>query len=191
MHTYKCCLVWLTPLLCYQSYMRVIIGQPFVIILAPIGCKLNISVDLLLWPLPANAPVTLGSDYRAILKSDPILLIIKSELDVPILKIDKFAVTLLRFIWADCIVWKLRQWVVLRWSYKRCTMIVDDRTMIASQKHWLATFQKSALICEQDRKPVPTFFSRIRFCIWPKNRIRRSHDRWKNRVRPADFKIVR
>ena len=53
----------------------------------------------------------------------------------------------------------------------------DDRTMIASQKHCLATFQKSALICEQARKPVPTFFSRIRFCIWPKNRIRRLHDR--------------
>ena len=36
-----------------------------------------------------------------LLKSDPILLILKSELDVPISKIDKFAVTLLRFIGAD------------------------------------------------------------------------------------------
>ena len=36
-----------------------------------------------------------------LLKSDPILLILKSELDVPILKIDKFAFTLLRFIRAD------------------------------------------------------------------------------------------
>ena len=45
-----------------------------------------------------NAPVTLGSDYRPFLKTDPILLILKSELDVPILKIDKFAVTLLLFI---------------------------------------------------------------------------------------------
>ena len=51
----------------------------------------------------SNGPVTLGSDYRIILKSDPILLILKSELDVPILKIDKFAVTLLQFIGADCI----------------------------------------------------------------------------------------
>ena len=48
-----------------------------------------------------NGPVTLGSDYRTILKSDPILLILKSELDVPILKIDKFAVTLLGFIGAN------------------------------------------------------------------------------------------
>ena len=46
------------------------------------------------------APVTLGSDYRTILKSDPILLILRSELDVPILKIDKFAVTLLPFMGA-------------------------------------------------------------------------------------------
>ena len=51
-------------------------------------------------PCVAFGPVTLGSDYRTILKSDPILLILKSELDVPILKIDKFAVTLLRFIGA-------------------------------------------------------------------------------------------
>ena len=49
----------------------------------------------------SNGPVTLGSDYRTILKSDLILLIFKSELDVPILKIDKFAVTLLQFIGAD------------------------------------------------------------------------------------------
>ena len=131
-----------------------------------------------------NGPVTLGSDYRTILKSDPILLISNLELDVPILNKDKLAVTLLRFIGADFIARKMRQWFVLWWSY-------DDRTMIASQKHCLATFQKSSLICEQHRTPVPTFFSRIRFCIWPKNRIRRSHDRWKNRVRPADFKIVR
>ena len=54
-------------------------------------------------------PVTLGSDYRTILKSDPILLIFISELDVPILKIDKFAVTLLRFIRADFIAKKVRQ----------------------------------------------------------------------------------
>ena len=46
----------------------------------------------------SNGPVTLGSDNRTLLKSDPILLIFKSELDVPILKIDKFAVTLLRFL---------------------------------------------------------------------------------------------
>ena len=50
-----------------------------------------------------NAPVTLGSDYRTILKSDLILLILKSELDVPILKIVTFSVTLLRFIEADFI----------------------------------------------------------------------------------------
>ena len=50
-----------------------------------------------------NGPVTLRSNYRTILKSDPILLIFKSELDVSILKIDKFAVTLLRFIGADFI----------------------------------------------------------------------------------------
>ena len=49
----------------------------------------------------ANGPVTLGSDYRTILKSDPILLILKSELDVPIAKVDNFAVTLLLFIGAD------------------------------------------------------------------------------------------
>ena len=42
----------------------------------------------------SGGPVTLGSDYRTLLKSDPILLILKSKLDVPILKIDKFAVTL-------------------------------------------------------------------------------------------------
>ena len=59
--------------------------------------------------LTPNGPVTLGSDYRTILKSDPILLIFKSELDVPILKIDKFAVTLLRFIGADFIASKMRQ----------------------------------------------------------------------------------
>ena len=80
-----------------------------------------------------NGLVTLGSDYRTILKSDPILLILEPELDVPILKIDKCAVTLLRFIGADFIARKMRQ------------------------KHCLATLQKSALICEQDRKPVPTF----------------------------------
>ena len=56
-----------------------------------------------------NGPVTLGSDYSTILKSDPILLILKSELDVSILKIDKFAVTLLRFIGADFIARKMRQ----------------------------------------------------------------------------------
>ena len=62
-----------------------------------------------------EGPVTLGSDYRTILKSDPILLILKSELDIPILKIDKFAVTLLRFIAADFfIARKMRQWFVLR-----------------------------------------------------------------------------
>ena len=44
-----------------------------------------------------------------------------------------FAVTLLRFIGADFIARKMRQ------------------------RHCLATFQKSSLICEQDRKPVPTF----------------------------------
>ena len=44
-----------------------------------------------------------------------------------------FAVTLLRFIGADFIARKMRQ------------------------KHCLATFQKSPLICEQERKPVPTF----------------------------------
>ena len=58
----------------------------------------------------SKGPVTLGSDYRTILKSDPILLVLKSELDVPILKIDKFAVTLLRFIAADFfIARKMRQ----------------------------------------------------------------------------------
>ena len=62
-----------------------------------------------------NAPVTLGSDYRTILKSDPILLILKSELDVPILKIDKFVVTILRFIGAD-FTRKMRQCFVLRLS---------------------------------------------------------------------------
>ena len=63
----------------------------------------------------SKGPVTLGSDYRTILKSDPILLILRSELDVPILKIDKFAVTLLRFIAADFfIARKMRQWFVLR-----------------------------------------------------------------------------
>ena len=51
----------------------------------------------------SNGPVTLGSDNRMILKSDQILLILKSELDVPILKIDKFAITLLQFIGADFI----------------------------------------------------------------------------------------
>ena len=57
-----------------------------------------------------KGPVTLGSDYRTILKSDPILHVLKSELDVPILKIDKFAVTLLRFIAADfSIARKMRQ----------------------------------------------------------------------------------
>ena len=40
-----------------------------------------------------NAPVTEESDYRTILKVDPIVLILKSELHVPILKIDRFAVT--------------------------------------------------------------------------------------------------
>ena len=49
------------------------------------------------------APVTLWSDYRTILKSDPILLTLKSELDVPILKIYKFAVTLVRIIETDFI----------------------------------------------------------------------------------------
>ena len=57
----------------------------------------------------SDGPVTLGSDYRTILKSDPILLLLKSELVVPILKIDKFAVTLLRFIGADFIAKKMRQ----------------------------------------------------------------------------------
>ena len=56
-----------------------------------------------------NGPVRLGSDYRTILKSDPTLLIFKSELDVPIWKIHKFAVTLLRFIGADFIDRKMRQ----------------------------------------------------------------------------------
>ena len=60
--------------------------------------------------ISSKGPVTLGSDYRTILKSDPILLVLKSELDVPILKIDKFAVTLLRFIAADFfIARKMRQ----------------------------------------------------------------------------------
>ena len=49
-----------------------------------------------MWKIFPNGPVTQGSDYRTIIESDPILLILKSELDVPILKIDKFAVTLLR-----------------------------------------------------------------------------------------------
>ena len=53
--------------------------------------------------MQVKGPVTLGSDYRTILKSDPILLVLKSELDVPILKIDKFAVTLLQFIGPDFI----------------------------------------------------------------------------------------
>ena len=35
-----------------------------------------------------NAPVILESDYRTIWKVDPIVLILTSELDVPILKID-------------------------------------------------------------------------------------------------------
>ena len=35
-----------------------------------------------------NAPVILESDYRTICKVDLIVLILKSELDVPILKID-------------------------------------------------------------------------------------------------------
>ena len=116
-----------------------------------INCISKVSIEKILHS--PNGPVTLGSDYRTILKSDPILLILKSELDVPILKIYKFAVTLLRllrFIGTDFIARKMCQWIVLRWSY-------DDRTMIASQKHCLATFQKSALICEQDRKPVTTF----------------------------------
>ena len=66
------------------------------------------------WSVPSkqgvcgsNGPVTLGSDYRTILKSDAILLIFKSELDFPILKIYKFAGTLLRFIGADLIARKM------------------------------------------------------------------------------------
>ena len=74
-----------------------------------------------------NGPVTLGSDYRTILKSDPILLIFKSELDVSILKIDKFAVTLLRFIGADFIASMICLAMVVQTLY--------DRTIIASQKH--------------------------------------------------------
>ena len=96
------------------------------------GTRPNSIVDRLLVPY---GPVTLGSDYRTILKSDPILLILRSVLDVPILKIDKFAVRPSRFIGADFVARKMRQSFILRWSY-------DDRTMIASQKHCLATFQK-------------------------------------------------
>ena len=44
------------------------------------------------------------------------MLILKSELDVPILKVDNFAVTLLRFIGADFIARKMRQKIVLRYS---------------------------------------------------------------------------
>ena len=75
-----------------------------------------------------NGPVTLGSDYRTILKSDPILLIFKSELDVSILKLDKFAVTLLRFIGADFIASMICLAIVVQ-------TLCDDRTIIASQKH--------------------------------------------------------
>ena len=68
----------------------------------------SVSLYLDISELPI-APVTLGSDYRTILKSDPILLILISELDFPILNIDTFAVTLLRFIGADFIARKMRQ----------------------------------------------------------------------------------
>ena len=50
-----------------------------------------------------NAPVTLESDYRTILKVDPIVLILKWELDVLILKIDIFAVTPVRLMGANYI----------------------------------------------------------------------------------------
>ena len=60
------------------------------------------TLKLLIYPISKlNGPVTLGSDYRTILKLDPILLIFKLELDVSILKIDKFTVTLLQFIGAN------------------------------------------------------------------------------------------
>ena len=81
------------------------------------------------------APVTLGSDYRTILKSDLILRILKSELDVPILKIEKFAVTLVRLIGTDFIARKTCQWFVLRLSCDVREIIArhlyDIRTMIA------------------------------------------------------------
>ena len=46
----------------------------------------------------AYAQVTLMSDYRTISKSAPIVLILKSEQNVPILKIDEFAVKPARLI---------------------------------------------------------------------------------------------
>ena len=50
-----------------------------------------------------NGPVTLESDFCTILKADPIVLILELELYVPILKIDRFAVTPVRFMGADYI----------------------------------------------------------------------------------------
>ena len=76
---------------------------------------------------------------RTILKSDPILPILKSELDVLILKKDKFATH--HYDSSEPILLLIEKCVndlscdgrtnIVRWLY-------DDLTMIASQKHWLA-----------------------------------------------------
>ena len=139
------------------------------------------------WVGYGNGPVTLGCDYRTILKSDPILLILVSELDVLILKIDKSAVTPIRFIGADFIARKMCQWFVLRyssraifsWSHyydssepilllEKCVKNIVLR--LFKNRHWFAN---------RITNLYRLFFNRIRFCIWPKNWIRRSHDRWK------------
>ena len=46
-----------------------------------------------------------------------------------------------------------------------------------NRKKLTCEFSKSVLICEQDRKPVPTFIRRFRFRFWARNLIRLSHDK--------------
>ena len=77
-----------------------------------------------------DALVTLESDYRTILKVYPIVQILESELDVPILKIDRFAVTPVRLMGADYIhniarkVIDLCLAIILRLSWDNCEIIV-------------------------------------------------------------------
>ena len=128
-----------------------------------------------------NGPVTLGCDYRTIIKSDPILLILKSELDVSILKTDKFAVTLLRFIGTDFIA--------------RNDLSCDGRTMIV---RWLQVknivlrlFENLHWFANRIANQYRLFLVGSDFVFGLKIG---SDDRTiaeKFRVRPADFKIVR
>ena len=84
------------------------------------------------------------------------------------MKIDNFAVTLLRFIGADfiaiekCVNDLSCDTVVVRCLQSHYCDLSEPILLLEKmrQKHCLATFQKSPLICEQERKPVPTFFRR-------------------------------